>query len=95
MKRSNIYTIIATLAFIMLSNSACDKLLEEKPKATIALGELDPILPEQTIIGVYEPMTRSRGRLWESTVGLGFELMAEYADGGSVQPELQQLAQRD
>ncbi|MRG46502.1 RagB/SusD family nutrient uptake outer membrane protein [Chitinophaga sp. SYP-B3965] len=85
MKRSNIYTIIATLAFIMLSNSACDKLLEEKPKATIALGDLDPILLEQTIIGVYEPMTRSRGRLWESTVGLGFELMAEYADGGSAQ----------
>lgn len=85
MKRTNIYTILVTLAFIMLSNSGCDKLLEEKPKATIALGNLDPILLEQTIIGVYEPMTRSRGRLWESTVGLGFELMAEYADGGSVQ----------
>jgi starch-binding outer membrane protein, SusD/RagB family len=37
------------------------------------------------VIGVYEPLTRSRGRLWESTAGLGLELMSEYADGGSSQ----------
>src|ERR1044071_8918367 len=77
--------LVLTFLFIMIGNSGCKKLLEEKPKATITLGELDPVLLEQTVIGVYEPMTRSRGRLWESTVGLGFELMSEYADGGPTQ----------
>src|SRR4051812_23194872 len=65
--------------------SSCDKLLEENPRAIAALGDLDPTTLDQTIIGVYEPLTRSRGRLWESTVGLGLELMGEYADGGSIQ----------
>ena len=85
MKRCNIYFIIITLALVSTSNTGCDKALEEKPRATISLGQLDPVLLDQTIIGVYEPMTRSRGRLWESTVGLGFELMSEYADGGPSQ----------
>ncbi|OQP56568.1 RagB/SusD family nutrient uptake outer membrane protein [Niastella populi] len=64
---------------------SCKKLLEEEPKATATLGELDPTTLDQTVIGVYEPLTRSRGRLWESTAGLGLELMSEYADGGSSQ----------
>ena len=85
MKRVNIYFILITLVLVTISNTGCDKALEEKPKATISLGELSPVLLDQTIIGVYEPMTRSRGRLWESTVGLGFELMSEYADGGPSQ----------
>ncbi|RPD38385.1 RagB/SusD family nutrient uptake outer membrane protein [Chitinophaga barathri] len=84
MKHTKLYTILATIALVSLT-TGCDKLLEEKPKTTIRVGELDPTLLEQTVIGAYEPMTRSRGRLWESTVGLGFELMSEYADGGSVQ----------
>jgi starch-binding outer membrane protein, SusD/RagB family len=84
MKRSNIYGLI-TFLLVIAGNTGCEKLLDEKPKATISLGELDPVLLEQTVIGVYEPMTRSRGRLWESTVGLGFELMSEYADGGPSQ----------
>lgn len=84
MKQAKLYTML-TLFIVIVSNSSCNKLLEEKPKATITLGELDPVLLEQTIIGVYEPLTRSRGRLWESTVGLGFELMSDYADGGPSQ----------
>src|SRR5690349_13368779 len=64
---------------------SCKKLLEEEPKATATLGELDATTLDQTVIGIYEPLTRSRGRLWESTVGLGLELMSEYADGGSNQ----------
>jgi starch-binding outer membrane protein, SusD/RagB family len=71
------------LAIALLSS--CKKLLEEQPKATATLGDLDPTTLDQTVIGVYEPLTRSRGRLWESTVGLGLELMSEYADGGSSQ----------
>src|ERR1041384_2995176 len=65
--------------------TSCKKLLEEEPKATAALGDLDANTLDQTVIGMYEPLTRSRGRLWESTVGLGFELMSEYADGGPSQ----------
>ena len=84
MKKIRIY-ILLSFSFIIFSNTGCKKLLEEKPKAITSLGELDPVLLEQTVIGVYEPMTRSRGRLWESTVGLGFELMSEYADGGPTQ----------
>jgi tetratricopeptide (TPR) repeat protein len=79
--KNKILYIFLTIAFL----SSCDKLLEEKPKATATLGDLDPTTLDQTIIGVYEPLTRSRGRLWESTVGLGLELMSEYADGGSIQ----------
>src|SRR5258706_13065824 len=75
MKHIKIY-IVLTMAFVIISNTGCKKLLEEKPKAIASLGQLDPVLLDQTVIGVYEPMTRSRGRLWESTVGLGFELMS-------------------
>ncbi|OQP58151.1 glycan metabolism protein [Niastella vici] len=74
--------------YILLAVSimtSCKKLLDEEPKATATLGDLDPTTLDQTVIGVYEPLTRSRGRLWESTVGLGLELMSEYADGGSSQ----------
>lgn len=80
MKQKLLYIL---LAFIIVTS--CKKLLEEEPKATATLGELDATTLDQTVIGVYEPLTRSRGRLWESTVGLGLELMSEYADGGSSQ----------
>jgi len=84
MRRFFIYFLFMIL-LASTSQTSCKKMLEEKPKATAALGEVDPVLLEQMVIGAYEPLTRSRGRLWESTVGLGFELMAEYADGGPSQ----------
>src|SRR6266496_278340 len=85
MKCNKIFFVCFTTALLMTSNTGCKKALEEDPKATATLGALDATTLEQTIIGVYEPLTRSRGRLWESTVGLGLELMSEYADGGSSQ----------
>lgn len=85
MQRKYIYIIFCFLLLAAAGNMACNKLLEEKPRATVELGVLDPNTLEQTITGMYEPWTRSRGRLWESTIGLGFELMAEYADGGATQ----------
>jgi hypothetical protein len=84
MKKFKLHILFCFLLVVCI-NTGCKKLLEEKPKATITLGDLDPVLLDQTVIGVYEPMTRSRGRLWESTIGLGFELMSEYADGGPTQ----------
>lgn len=85
MKLNNVFYIYMTLVLMAAINTGCKKLLEEEPKATATLGDLDATTLDQTVIGVYEPMTRSRGRLWESTVGLGLELMSEYADGGSSQ----------
>ncbi len=84
MKQAKIFYLF-TLSLVMLSANSCKKILDETPKATIILSELDPVLLDQTVIGVYEPLTRSRGRLWESTVGLTFELMSDYADGGASQ----------
>jgi hypothetical protein len=85
MLRTKLHYIFISFLLVIINTTGCKKALEEKPKATISLGELDAVLLDQTIIGVYEPLTRSRGRLWESTVGLGFELMSEYADGGPTQ----------
>jgi hypothetical protein len=82
MKRIKIYYLFIVVA---LGIMGCDDLLKEEPKAQIVLAELSPTLLEQTIIGAYEPWTRSRGRLWESTVGIGFEMMGEYGDGGTSQ----------
>jgi len=85
MKPNKIFFIICSIVLLTISNTGCKKLLKEEPKATATLGDLDATTLDQTIIGVYEPWTRSRGRLWESTVGLGLELMSEYADGGPSQ----------
>jgi hypothetical protein len=85
MLRTSTLYILVTFCLLIINTAGCKKALEEKPRATISLGELDPVLLEQTVIGVYEPLTRSRGRLWESTIGLGLELMSEYADGGPTQ----------
>ena len=79
------YSILFSFLLIVISTTGCKKMLEEKPKATISLGELNPAILEQTIIGVYEPLTRSRGRLWESSLGLNLELLSDYADGGPSQ----------
>ena len=85
MRPTNLYVLLITLLLVGISQAGCDKMLEEKPKATLTLGQLTPDILDQTLTGVYEPLTRSRGRLWESTVGLGIELMSEYADGGPTQ----------
>jgi hypothetical protein len=89
MKRINITSYIRLVVLVpaLLVTASCDDLLEESPKSLEQdfLTNLNPGLLEQTITGVYEPLTRSRGRLWESTVGLGLELMSEYGDGGPSQ----------
>ena len=84
MKKAKILYLF-TLSLILFSTNSCEKLLNEKPKATISLNELDPVLLGQAITGIYEPLARNRGRIWESTVGLVFELMSDYADGGAQQ----------
>lgn len=83
MKRFTFYVTLIILTLVIICQSSCEKLLEEKPKSTLTLTKLDGPLLEQSTIGIYEPLTRSRGRLWESTIGLGYELMSEYADAGA------------
>jgi hypothetical protein len=76
-KNITIITLLMMIVFLV----SCGDMLEEEPKAQVTLGELSPATLEQSIIGAYEPWTRSRGRLWESTIGIGLELMAEYGMG--------------
>lgn len=85
MKRIQFYFALISILLLSIGDTGCKKMLEEHPRATAPLGELNADLVEQLTIGMYEPLTRSRGRLWESTVGLGLELMSEYADGGGSQ----------
>ena len=57
---------------------SCDKALEEVPLARYSTTNLTKNTLDALVIGAYEPLSRSRGRLWESTIGLQLERMAEY-----------------
>lgn len=61
--------------------TGCEKmsLIEEKPKSDYLLAGVNEDVLEGLVVGVYEPMSRSRGRLWESYFCSFQELMAEYA----------------
>ena len=56
MQRKHIFTVFITLALISTVHSACNKLLEEKPKATAQLDKLDASTLEQLTTGAYEPL---------------------------------------
>ena len=70
------YTLIVGM---LLNMAACSKQLEENPPARYGLGNLNKEKLEALIIGAYEPLARSRGRLWESTLMRNLETMAEYS----------------
>ncbi|GAA4433091.1 RagB/SusD family nutrient uptake outer membrane protein [Ravibacter arvi] len=83
-KISNHFLRFGWLLSLLLGSYGCDNLLEEKPKATIVLAGLTPETLDQAIIGAYEPLTRSRGRLWESSFSQALNMMSEYFDGGTL-----------
>lgn len=63
---------IAFILILMLSLfvfGACEEFLKEEPQGLIELEEIDDNIVESLTIGMYEPLTRSRGRLWESHWG--------------------------
>lgn len=74
----SIYLLVLILT--MISFSSCEDLLTEDPPSLISYENLNEDTLEAAISGMYEPMTRSRGRLWESTFTLGNELQADYAN---------------
>jgi hypothetical protein len=70
--------IILTM-LALLSITGCDNFLEEEPVGLVKLEEIDENIVESLVVGMYEPLTRSRGRLWESHWGRALLLMEEHA----------------
>jgi starch-binding outer membrane protein, SusD/RagB family len=71
--------IMPICAVAMLFNAvSCSKQLEENPPSRFKLDNLNKEKIEALIIGAYEPLARSRGRLWESSMMRAIEIMGEY-----------------
>lgn len=81
------YILSLTLVLLMGVLSGCEKLLDEIPPAKYQIAVLNKPLLDAFVIGAYEPLSRSRGRLWESTMTRDVEGCAEYcqlpAGGGT------------
>ena len=86
-KIKNIQIIPILMILIMGSLSSWEKFLEEVPPARYQISTLSKPLLDAFVIGAYEPLSRSRGRLWESTLTRDIEGLAEYcqlpAGGGT------------
>jgi starch-binding outer membrane protein, SusD/RagB family len=68
--------ILVASTFLMLSS--CEKELVEEPPSRYTLENLNKEKIEAIIVGAYEPLSRSRGRLWESSLMRAIEIMGEY-----------------
>ena len=80
--------IIPLLSILLIGlSTGCEKFLEEVPPAKYQISVLNKPLLDAFVIGAYEPLSRSRGRLWESTLTRDIEGCAEYcqlpAGGGT------------
>jgi len=79
------YFILIIAAF---SIWACEDMdfIQEAPKSDYALTGVNADVLESLVLGTYEPLARSRGRLWESLYSSFIELQGEYVlsvGGGS------------
>lgn len=65
----------------LLTFWACEDMdfIEEVPESDYLLTGVNEDVLEGLVLGTYEPLSRSRGRLWESIYGSAVELMGEYA----------------
>ncbi len=70
--------LILFIAGILTLSTGCKKQLEEHPQARFTISNLNPSILNAFVIGAYEPLSRSRGRLWESSIGTTVEGLAEY-----------------
>ncbi len=70
--------VICALSVMLINNVSCSKELEESPVSRYKLDNLNKEKIEALIIGAYEPLARSRGRLWESSLMRAIEIMGEY-----------------
>lgn len=75
MKNSISKISIAILVFAFIS---CSDFLQENPQSNYYLSNLGDAQLEPLLVGMYEPLSRSRGRLWESTYSTNLELCGEY-----------------
>lgn len=71
--------ILFLLFILFITNYGCDDFLKEEPKSSLNYSDLDEEMLDAAVIGVYEPLTRSRGRLWESHYGERLILLEECA----------------
>ena len=71
--------LIPLLSILLIGlSTGCEKFLEEIPPAKYQISTLNKPLLDAFVIGAYEPLSRSRGRLWESTLTRDIEGCAEY-----------------
>ncbi len=75
------YLVVIILTFTLL---ACEDMdfIQEKPKSDYGLTGVNAEVLESLVLGTYEPLARSRGRLWESLYSSFIELQGEYALSG-------------
>jgi starch-binding outer membrane protein, SusD/RagB family len=83
----NIKTLFLIAFLTIIGLSSCEEFLAEVPPAKYQISTLNKPLLDAFVIGAYEPLSRSRGRLWESTLTRDIEGCAEYcqlpAGGGT------------
>ncbi|WP_413668274.1 RagB/SusD family nutrient uptake outer membrane protein [Mucilaginibacter sp. Mucisp86] len=75
MKKLFLITIFTVLVF----GTGCKKFLTEQPVSQLTYGNFDANSIESATVGVYEPFTRSRGRLWETHYTTALTLMEDYS----------------
>ncbi len=70
---------IYIILILLISTTGCKEFLDEIPPAKYQIATLNKPLLDAFVVGAYEPLSRSRGRLWESTLTRDIEGCAEYA----------------
>lgn len=77
MKFKRVFILFIVFSFLLLNG--CADFLKEDLQGLVDIEKLDENKVESLIIGMYEPLTRSRGRLWESHWGRTLILLEEHA----------------
>lgn len=76
-------TIYQSLFLILIATSlllSCEDYLTEDPPSELSLTNINNDNLEGIITGVYEPLTRSRGRLWETNFLIALTLQEEVSN---------------
>jgi hypothetical protein len=68
---------ISICLLAMLTIVSCEDYLEEIPVSEVLLTEVNESNIDAIAFGMYEPLTRSRGRIWESLYGTDIILLNE------------------
>ena len=69
---------IYIVVILLVSMKGCKEFLDEIPPDKNQIATLNKPLLDAFVVGAYEPLSRSRGRLWESTLTRDIEGCAEY-----------------